>query len=69
MLNLRENDNFAQIILDAEKFAQETDIEFVPLCISRRRKKPKKSGELCKDEPIIDPINKLKIDCFFIVGT
>jgi len=68
LLNNRETDNnFNSIILEAENFSENNKVEFTPLPIPRKRKVPKKSNELGNDEPIIDPKQKFKINCFFVV--
>lgn len=65
-LNNRENNSFIKIKLDAEEFDKNCHIEFVPLSRPRQRKVPKiLFEELCQDEPIIDPIKKLKVECFY----
>lgn len=68
LLNNRELDNnFNLIILEAENFSENSKVEFTPLPILQKRKVPKKYDELSNDEPIIDPKQKLKINCFFVV--
>lgn len=67
LLNNRETDNnFNTIILEAENFSENSQVEFTPLPILRKRKVPKKFDELNNHEPIIDPKQKFKIDCFFV---
>jgi len=67
LLNNRETDNnFNTTILEAENFFENSKVEFTPLPILRKRKVPKKSGELSNDEPITDPKQKFKVDCFFV---
>jgi len=67
LLNNREtNNNFNAIILEVKNFSKNSKVEFTPLPTIRKRKVPKRSGELCNDEPITDPKQKFKTDCFFV---
>jgi len=39
--------------------------DFAPLPKSRIRKKKKMPGEECEDEPIVDPLQKFKVDTYY----
>lgn len=65
MINCRDTDSFSEVLLAAEKFSETIDIEFVALPTPRRRRVPKFSGELQRDEPITDPITRFKVECYY----
>lgn len=64
-LNCRENDSFSEVIKDAEQFSVKSSIDFSSLPVPRYKRIPKKSGELVNDNPINDPIKKIKIECYY----
>jgi len=65
MINCRDTDSFSEVLLAAEKFSETIDMEFVDLPTPRRRRVPKFSGELQRDEPITDPIIRFKVECYY----
>lgn len=65
MINCRDTDSFSEVLLAAENFSASIDIEFVAFPTPRRRRVPKFSGKLKRDEPITDPITRFKVECYY----
>lgn len=64
---LRTDETFENILILAKEFDNKHDNEeFEPLQIVRKRKVRKMVGELCSDEVEQNPIQKFKIDTFFV---
>ena len=60
----RTDTHFHEILEQASTIAEEEDIpqEFTKPRIRRRKKMP---GELARDEPVVDPVQRFKVDVFF----
>lgn len=55
----------SEIIKIAEEFVEQSNLVFSPLSMPRYKRIPRKSGELTNDDPIINPIEKFKIECYY----
>jgi len=64
LLNDRSLNAFQDIIKEVDQFVIDSEQEFTPIVVSRPKRCPKKSGELSKDTPILDPVKQIRIECF-----
>ncbi|XP_050063238.1 uncharacterized protein LOC126552566 [Aphis gossypii] len=64
LLNNRSLNAFQDIIKEVDQFVIDSEQEFTPIVVSRPKRCPKKSGELSKDTPILDPVKQIRIECF-----
>jgi hypothetical protein len=67
--NFRSDEKFEDVISEAESLAENLNIEktFPPAVTIRRRLKKKMFSYETPDEPIPDPKQKFKIECFFAI--
>lgn len=65
---LRQNkDKFDCLIQQVNSFIDEKDeLEFEELKIPRARKKKRMIDEICEDETRVNPLDKFKIDTYFV---
>lgn len=64
---LRTEETFENILILAKEFDDKYENEeFEPLGTARKRKVRKMAGELCSDEVEQNPIQKFKIDTYFV---
>jgi len=59
------NNEFKNIIADAEHFKTTIHTEFEPLKEIRKRKVPQQFDEKQNDEPILDSLKEMKINTFY----
>lgn len=67
--NFRSDEKFEEIIGEAESLAESLNIEktFLPDITTRSRQRKKMFSYEASDEPIADPKQKFKIECFFTI--
>lgn len=65
--SLRSNTAFDKIVIETRIFIETSDRLFEPLKEVRIVRVPRKADENCLDDPITDPIFKMKVEMFYIV--
>lgn len=65
---LRDDKVFADILEEKENFIRtcKTDVEWQNLPVPRKRRVPTHYGELARDTPIDDPLDKFRVETYFV---